>query len=952
MKYFIKLDNYKRFEVFKENVLLPRSYFIPFANAEELSGTDIRNERYSSSRVKCLSGEWDFAYYKDCRKVKSVVDMGAFECQKITVPSVWSRIGCEEPCYLNTRYEFTPNLPDPPEKVPMGLYRKAFTVENLSMNHTISFLGVSGAFDLFCNGKYVGYSEGSHNTAEFELNEFLKYGSNELVVALYKWSNGSYLECQDMFRETGIFRDVLIYITEDNSIYDFEIKTVYQGEKSYSLSVKPALKLLHDCELAGFLYDGENLVASVSANASKTLAPTLNFGTLEVEEWSAESPYLYDLVLVLARQGEVVEAVRRPVGFKHIEINGNVFYFNSQPIKLLGVNHHDTDPVKGFALSPEDMERDVRIFKQFNVNCVRTSHYPPDPMFLDLCDEYGVYVVDEADIETHGCWSEIKKPGACSHNPDWQDRYWDRVYRMFERDKNHAGIVMWSLGNEAYGYKNQDYCYERLKDYTLIPIHYEGVSRTRRWAYDVVSQMYPWQGRIRKIAAGRGLPKKYYTKPYFMCEYAHAMGVGAGELETYVSTFLGAENMMGGCIWEFADHAVYHEDGKYKYTYGGDHGEEKHDGNFCVDGLFFPDRTPHSGAYQMKNCYRPVRAEFGKNRVTFRNLKYFTNAGYTVKWHTVNPSCEGGKSGEISLNIPPRGECSYDLDCGSDTVVLRYFDGDFEVASESHSFGEGSTLLYKDGECAVTCQAEAESFDINVGGIPAKLGVSIFRAPLDNDRYLNKVWEKFDLAGEHLRLIKSKNNVSKYMLMSGKGKHLATVKITEEQKGSGVILKLRCTGSKRIPFIPRFGFTAELPAGFDSVKYYGLGDMPNLPDFKEHVMPGVYETTVDGMREKYIKPQEASMRSGVVWAQVGNGSDSVMFNCTNGTMIFSADKFTSQQCAAAKHQEELELSDKTYLHLDAYQLGAASGACGPLPTKQYRKHRLGGTELELYICKI
>ena len=282
-------------------------------------------------------------------------------------------------------------------------------------------------------------------------------------------------------------------------------------------------------------------------------------------------------------------------------------------------------------MSVEDMELDVSLVKQYNANCIRTSHYPPDPTFLDLCDEYGIYVIDEADIETHGCETELHRPGACSHNKDWQQHYWDRVYRMYARDKNHPSITMWSLGNESHGYLNQDYCYDALKKLSTLPIHYEGVCRTPRFAYDVISHMYAWPIMCEKIAKGK-LPK-YRKKPFFLCEYAHAMGVGAGELERYVKCFYSSENMLGGCIWEFADHAVYHENEKVKYTYGGDHGEEKHDGNFCMDGLFFPDRTPHSGAKQMKNCYRPVRCrKIADNRYQFFNHNYFENAALSVKY--------------------------------------------------------------------------------------------------------------------------------------------------------------------------------------------------------------------------------------------------------------------------------------------------------------------------------
>ncbi|MGN1123775.1 MAG: glycoside hydrolase family 2 TIM barrel-domain containing protein, partial [Eubacterium sp.] len=559
MKYNLKTDNYKTFKKFSENMLVPRSYFIPFKSTQQLFEADIRNERYSSDMVECLSGEWDFVYYKNCKEIEDTFDTDKIPFNKVQVPSVWQHTGYEQPYYVNSRYQFKPNPPHFPEDCPAGVYRKFIEISDTSLNYTISFLGVAGSLDLFCNGNYVGYSEGSHNTASFELNDYVTEGENEIVVLNHKWSNGTYLECQDMFRCNGIFRDVLLYKTGNNSIYDFEIKTacITAGKNSeYSLKIIPSLKLTEKCELSAYIYDDGVLVASYSVNQSPDMLQAINFERLEVCEWSAECPYLYDLVLVLTKGEEVLEVVKKNIGFKNIEICGNVFLFNNEPIKLLGVNHHDTNPKTGYVMTVEDMENDVRIIKEYNANCVRTSHYPPDPTFLDLCDEYGIYVIDEADIETHGCESETINRGACSHNPEWQEHYWDRVYRMFERDKNHPCITMWSLGNEAHGYKNQDYCYENLKKLSDIPIHYEGVSRTRRWAYDVVSQMYPFPYIVKRVARGKGLPTKFYKKPYFMCEFAHAMGVGAGDLEEYVKYIYQGKSFVGGCIWEFADHAV------------------------------------------------------------------------------------------------------------------------------------------------------------------------------------------------------------------------------------------------------------------------------------------------------------------------------------------------------------------------------------------------------------
>lgn len=995
MKYNIKTDNFKNFNVFKDNVMYPRSYFIPFSSVDALIESDIRNERYSSDMVECLSGEWDFAYYKTCKDIPSVLDTDSIKFDKVSVPSTWQHTGYEQPYYVNTRYQFKPNPPEIPEDCPAAIYRKIITVDDASLNYYISFLGVAGALDLFVNGKYVGYSEGSHNTSQFELNEFITEGENEIVAVNHKWSNGTYLECQDMFRCNGIFRDVLLYKTGNNSIYDFEIITdcITAGTDSqYSLKIKPSLKLTDKCELTAFLYDDGELIMSKSVNQSPKMLEAIDMGSLTVHEWSAECPYLYDLVLTLSCNGEVIETVRKQIGFKNIEIRGNVFYFNNQPIKLLGVNHHDTNPKTGYVLTVEEMERDIRIIKEYNGNCIRTSHYPPDPTFLDLCDEYGIYVVDEADIETHGCETELHRPKACSHNSEWQQHYWDRVYRMYERDKNHPCITMWSLGNESHGYKNQDYCYDELKKLTDIPIHYEGVCRTRRWAYDVISQMYTFPSICEKIARGKGLPQKFYKKPFYLCEYAHAMGVGAGELERYVQCFYSAENMLGGCIWEFADHAVYHDNGKYEYTYGGDHGELKHDKNFCVDGLFYPDRTPHSGASQMKACYRPVRAELADdNTFIFKNHKYFENARYTVKYTVLN----SGKrmfAGSFELDIKPHTSKKVKIEkinIQDDTVIqFEYFDGDFSVAAEEIKLSFGSYAIESTNKPPAVRESEKKLFidfdngsmifDKETGFIDSYmiggkelinpvaytdfkgLGVQFYRAPLDNDMYMGIIWNKLRLREASSFVSRVKHNLTPYGLDIS---YVTTVKTPVKFKVATVQTNLvifsdgqinvsiRVLSGGGVKMLPRFGVQLELNKQFKNIKYLGLGPEVNLPDFKEHCLTGIYETTTDKMYENYIKPQESATRCETEFAEITDDEGTGIRIEGNGKFIFSARPFTPQQCSKASHREELTATTSC-INIDSEVMGAGSNSCGPVPSKEYRLGKMAGKCLSFVIKPI
>ncbi len=994
MQYNLKTGNFYNFDKFRENILFPRTYFIPFESVDELAKSNVRNERYSSSMVECLSGEWDFIYFDNCNKVDNFFDTDKVKFDKISVPSMWQYTGYEKPYYVNTRYQFKPNPPHIPTDCPVGIYRKFVEIDDLNLNYTLTFLGVAGGLEVFVNGKYVGFSEGSHNTSEFEINDYLIKGKNEIVVQNHKWTNGTYLEAQDMFRSNGIFRDVLLFKTGDNSIYDFEAKTKYLGS-SYSLDFIPSLKLSDDCTLSVSLYDDDSLIASKSINVSPNSIEKISFESLNVHEWSAECPYLYDMIITLSKGDNVIEAVRKNIGFKHIEIKGKVFYFNNQPIKLLGVNHHDSNPKTGYVMTVEDMEQDISLAKQYNVNCIRTSHYPPDPIFLDLCDEYGIYVIDEADIETHGCETELHKPGACSHNKDWQQRYWDRVYRMYQRDRNHASITMWSLGNESHGYLNQDFCYDELKKLSPIPIHYEGVCRTKRFAYDVVSHMYAWPVLCEKIA--KGILPKYKNKPFFQCEYAHAMGVGAGELERYIKIFYSADNMLGGCIWEWADHAVYHENEKVKYTYGGDHGEEKHDGNFCMDGLFFPDRTPHSGAKQMKVCYRPVRCErITDNRYAFVSHIYFENADFTVKYKCLTDGVET-KSGEFNICVAPQSRQVVELDnINVDTeknnvIIFTYLIDDFEVAYEQIVLSKGElkretpkcsniTVKPSESKLYITFDNGSMIFDKKTGFInsyvykgheminPFPLGdfkgfvPQFYRAPLDNDRNICKYWNalrldtvtdnckdsSFTQNGDNIVIIsKIKSNASRALPVA-----LTEIKYTIYSNGL-INVDVNCLAGGAVKFLPRYGVMLEMPKEYDNVKYFGLGEDVNLPDYKEHALTGIYTTTVDKLKEDYIKPQESATRCDVRYAEVtDNDGYGLRFEAIKNPFIFSASHYTSSQWAKAMHREELVDMPTTCVNIDCAVLGAGSNACGPLPNKNDRVGSLKGKRLSFSIKPI
>ncbi|MGN0499574.1 MAG: glycoside hydrolase family 2 TIM barrel-domain containing protein, partial [Ruminococcus sp.] len=385
MKYSVNRDIHSDFNVIEENKLPARAYFIPFSSDEQLSKTDYKSERYNSDRIVMLSGEWDFKYYEKLSNIPSVLDTDSIMFDRLNVPSTWQRNGYDQIAYINTRYPFPKKPPHIPNDVAVGIYRKNVELKKYS-RQIISFLGVAGALALYINGEYVGYSEGSHNTAEFDITEFVNEGNNEIVAVNYKWCNGTYLECQDMFRENGIFRDVYIINQDERHIDDFLFRTSKNADGTYDLKIK---------------IDGNFDDVDISCDLFTTKESNTIIKNLKVNEWTAETPNLYEVTIKI----KDVEVIRTYIGFKDVKINGEVFLFNDKPIKMLGVNHHDTHMTKGYAVSLDDLELDIKLMKEYNCNAVRTSHYPPDPVFLTMCDMYGLYVVDEADIETHGFYA-------------------------------------------------------------------------------------------------------------------------------------------------------------------------------------------------------------------------------------------------------------------------------------------------------------------------------------------------------------------------------------------------------------------------------------------------------------------------------------------------------------------------------------------------------------------
>ena len=705
--------HYENLHILHENTMPDRNYYIPAGKAYSTS-LDARDH---SDRVQFLNGTWKFRYYDSIYNLQDEIysegyDVSGFD--DIPVPSVWQMHGYDYHQYTNVRYPFAFDPPYVPKDNPCGAYVTDFDYdqnEDAPLAH-LNFEGVDSCFYVWLNGRYVGYSQVSHSTSEFDITEFIRNGSNRLCVLVLKWCDGSYLEDQDKFRMSGIFRDVYILKRPTGSVFDYFIRTSCDDIKNptkadviidftaftgYASGAKPEAGVGKgvdsDNNIEVTILDADGRIcssgcvkceicvqgdANTNADEGKTAASSSSI-TLSIDSpvlWNAEKPYLYTVIIRCA--GEVITD---RIGIREIAIENKIVYINGMPIKFHGVNRHDSDPVTGFTISREQIIRDMSLMKQHNVNAIRTSHYPNVPYFYELCDEYGFYVIDEADIEAHGpselfysdnSWENkaARWNEPIANNPEFCESILDRIRRCIIRDKNRASVVIWSMGNEsAYGVTFEE-ALAWVKSYDSSRLtHYESAQYTdgkRKYDYsnlDLYSRMYPSISEMAEYIDGDG------DKPYILCEYCHAMGNGPGDLEDYFQFFDTHETTCGGFVWEWCDHAIYRgkaANGKAMYAYGGDNGETIHDGNFCMDGLVYPDRRPHTGLLEFKNINRPVRItgyDETNGVLTLHNYMDFTDIrDYLTMSYEV--TCDGQviTSGDIDVpSVAPHGDGTISL---------------------------------------------------------------------------------------------------------------------------------------------------------------------------------------------------------------------------------------------------------------------------------------------------
>lgn len=797
---------YEDLKVLHKNTMPNRAYYIPASKRMD----NLTDEREASDRFMLLSGQWKFRYFDSIYDVKDEFFKEGF-CldgfDTVTVPGVWQNYGYDRHQYTNTRYPFPMDPPYVPQENPCGEYVRSFVYhkDEKAPKAFLNFEGVDSCFYVWVNGQFVGYSQVSHSTSEFDVTDNLREGENVLSVLALKWCDGSYLEDQDKFRMSGIFRDVYLLKRPENGIFDYFVKA--QPSKDYK---KGNVEITFEYQkeavgIKGQLFDKEGkLITEGTANGEKMV-----FQVDDAKLWSAEEPYLY--TLVLETENEVITDY---VGIREIHVTDGVLYINGAKVKFHGTNRHDSDPVTGFAISREQIMKDLKVMKEHNINAIRTSHYPNAPAFYQLYDRLGFYVIDEADNESHGTadvyredasWETRRKlwNEAIADNPDFTEATVDRTRRCVERDKNRPSVVIWSMGNEcAYGCTFEE-ALKWTKEFDSTRLtHYESalyVSDKRKYDFsniDLFSRMYPSLLEIHDYF------KKDGTKPFVMCEFCHAMGNGPGDLEDYFEVIHQHEGACGGFIWEWCDHAIDLGKtiaGKKVYAYGGDHEEYPHDGNFCMDGLVYPDRTPHTGLMEFKNVYRPARVTAFdqdkkeitlKNYMDFLNLKDYLTVGYELTCDglvvrkgvlkdekSLDIPAHGEKAvpvvfeGSAEFKFPEEGKCflkiSYYQKAATEVLPAGFLLGFEEIAlanaqRENQKVKElfarkASKVEFKidedDASLMISTPEFSYTYDKLIGlftkmvyknqsFIERPMEFNIWRAPTDNDRRIKEVWRQ------------------------------------------------------------------------------------------------------------------------------------------------------------------------------------------------------------------
>lgn len=996
--------HYENLQVLHENTMPNRAYYVP---ASSSMGALVEN-REDSDRFQLLSGKWKFQYYESIYELQEKFYEKGYctdNFKDVEVPGVWQNYGCDRHQYTNTRYPFPMDPPYVPNENPCGAYVRTFTYEKDSRAERafLNFEGVDSCFYVWLNGSYIGYSQVSHSTSEFDVTEYIADGENTLCVLVLKWCDGSYLEDQDKFRMSGIFRDVYLLKRPQNCIFDYFANVTHS-----SVDVRFSF-LGETLPVEASVYDEDG--KAVAHAFSETLSGDQDGYTaklhLDMESpvlWNPEQPYLYTVVYTCGD-----EVITDRIGLREIEIRDSVVYVNGVNVKFHGVNRHDSDPVTGFAISTEQMKRDLQLMKQHNVNAIRTSHYPNAPQFYQLCDEYGFLVIDEADNESHGTasvyiqdaqWENVlrywSKPIA--DNPEFTAATVDRTQRCVHRDKNRPCVVIWSMGNEGgYGCTFEE-ALKWTKQFDPGRLtHYEGFhyhAKDREYDFsnlDLYSTMYPSIESVKEYA------KSSPQKPYIMCEYSHAMGNGPGDLEDYFEVIQAYNVLSGGCVWEWCDHGIYKgttENGKEKYFYGGDHGEDLHDGNFCMDGLVYPDRKVHTGLLEFKNVFRPVRAEAYDQKtgeltlhsyLDFVNSKDYLDISYevvrdgeTVLSGALDSVPEIAPHGEakitLPVQIPENGKCFlklfYTLKQASAVLREHHLLGFDEIRLETsddrnqkvcdllkHTSAAAGEFTVTETDRYIYVEHPDFAYTFNrLTGLFEKMiyrqqqlltrpmELNIWRAPTDNDRNIKNKWlaahfdctsaRAYTASWEHIPggiQIRSTASVSANSVQ----RILNTETVWTICSDGRIEAHMSVQRTPGFPSLPRFGLRLFLPREMDEVTYCGMGPLESYMDKHRASSHGIYRSTTADLHEDYLRPQENGSHWDCDFVTL-EGSRVSLTAVSKTPFSFNASPYTQEELTIKAHNYELEPCKDTVLCLDYRQNGIGSNSCGPELLEKYR----------------
>ena len=988
---------YEDLSVLHENTMPARAYFIPASKRMD----NLVEHREESDRMQLLNGTWKFQYFNSIYDIQDSFFEKNYDTEnfdEIQVPSVWQMAGYDTHQYTNIRYPFPFDPPYVPQDIPCGTYAHTFVYhkDENAPKAFLNFEGVDSCFYVWINGSYVGYSQVSHMTSEFDVTDVLQDGTNTVAVLVMKWCDGSYLEDQDKFRMSGIFRDVYILKRPKQAISDYHIKTRIEDMLA---KVEIEMKFYSPLNVKISIEDRNGAVVALGSIAEEGTA-VLEIASPEL--WNTENPYLYKLILETEN-----EVIVDHIALRKIEIKDQVIYLNGQKIKFRGVNRHDSDPVTGFTINPEQITTDLTLMKQHNFNAIRSSHYPNAPFFYEMCDKYGFMVIDEADIEAHGPFMIYRKEDTdynrfkrwnekIADDPVWEEAIVDRVKLMVERDKNRFCIVMWSMGNEsAYGCNfekalewTKNFDPDRITQYESA--RYRNYDETYDYSnLDVYSRMYPALSEIQEYLDKDG------SKPFLLVEYCHSMGNGPGDFEDYFQMIQDNDKMCGGFVWEWCDHAIAHgtaENGKTIYAYGGDHGEEIHDGNFCMDGLVYPDRTVHTGLLEYKNVYRPARVisynkESGElvlhNYMDFDDLKDYVKISYELTQDglviskgilpefSVAPHGEGKTN--LKINVPENGKCylkliyhlkkelpllDEDHILGFDEIEVSKEDTKCKLAEKwipktvvdsELQVNENDTQIHIKGrEFAYTIDKRTALFtEMKFAGreyLNHPMELNIWRAPTDNDMYIKSEWKKAHYDRAYTRaytteVVQGKHGVkitSHASVVAETVQKILDVTITWKIEAAGKIdADIAVTKDDEFPDLPRFGVRMFLDKKLSAVRYFGMGPQESYCDKHQAASHGLYQANVDDLHEDYIRPQENGSHYDCEYVELNNSRYGIVASAEKA-FSFNASYYTQEELEKKTHNYELIESDSVVFCVDYALNGIGSNSCGPVVLDQYR----------------